>query len=666
MLLQTSSLHRNVHKDTRNGIFGPGHYTFDNTEPSEDVSHVEQSVAYNEAVTEAGLSLYYSDAPVLYANVTCLEVTARVARFLWPTGPSRFPQYNQFITLTHEHHSTVWRVTSSTDSHIEVIQHAGLESFTLDVNSVYAIYVRNHPPHTSLRLVPEIVDIEPSSVSMDSKPLLTDDVHALFSQQGDLQLPTTNHVLRVFMHSPVVLTNIVVRFADVTTDVNVLLSIDNETIGSQTMPVSALEEELNGTLARTTSSTAGLPYTHGELDATVGWATASGSFSPGTEWIELTLPSAAQVLGVVMQRGKPLYNDWYVSAFKVQANIGSVWVDINREGETESVWAGPDAQSAEDTRIEARFPVTQQFVTTAIRVIPWTWIGWPVLRVGLIVAADTNVGLRTLTFGTSAQPIRQSPVRMFDLCFTGGRSLLSALLPFGPSVQAHNARLLLPAALGIQLRPLFTSTRPRRCLLYLGSETPQELVETQKSVFAVEEFQHQGTFVELILSKPIQMLPPVLTLECWTNVNMYRYSSFKLPGNSNRSVTLTIGLSYVFLPVAMATGLVYAVVHVIFPTGRTTDQHAYSTRGGTKSDGMRFVCAITGDHNASPHMRKLSPLTTTCVLHNASLPLQIPDVMIVDQDDTVLSSASSQLSESLPNALDCIFVGIEIHQSATM
>ena len=658
MLLQTSSLHRNVHKDTRKGIFGPGHSTFDNPEPSVDVAHVDQSVAYSEAVTEAGLSLYYSDAPVSYANVTCLHASARVARFLWPTGSARSPEYNQFITLTHEHQNTMWRVTSSTDGHIEVIQQGGLQPLTLDVNSVYPVYVRNHPPHTSLRLVPEIVDIEPSSVSMDSEPLLTDIVHALFSQQGDLQLPATNHLLRVFMHLPVVLTCIVLRFADLTTDVNVLLSIDNETIGSQTA-FSALEEELNGTLTRTTSSTAGSPYTDGKLDATVGWATKKSSFSPGTEWIDLTLPSAAQVLGVVVQRGKPLHDEWYVSAFKVQALIGDVWVDINQDGETDSVWAGPDAQSSVDDRIEARFP-SQKFVTTKIRVIPWTWIGWPVLRVGLIVATDSSVGPRTCTFGTSTQPIRQSPVQMFDLHFSGGPSVLSALFPVGPSVQAHNTHLLLPAASGLLLGPLFTSARPRRCLLYLGSEAPQELVETQKSVFAVEEFHQHRTFSELILSKPIPVLPPVLTLECWTEVNIYRYSLLKLPRNSNRSVTLTIGLSYVFLPVAMATGLVYAVVHVFFPTGRTTDQHAYSTRGGTNSDGMRFVCAIAGDHSASPHMRKLLPLTPTCDLHNASLPLQIPDVMIVNQDDTVLTSASSQLSESLPSALDCIFVGLEV------
>ena len=155
-----------------------------------------------------------------------------------------------------------------------------------------------------------------------------------------------------------------------------------------------LEEELNETLTRTTTSSTGTPgYTVGALDATVGWATAHVFFEPGTEWIELTLPivqgTRYKVVGVVTQRGND--RDWmnrslYVSSFKVRAYIESVWVDVNRDGETASVWAGPNAQSTDDERIEARFPVSQQLVTTKIRVIPWTWVRYPVLRVGLIVA----------------------------------------------------------------------------------------------------------------------------------------------------------------------------------------------------------------------------------------------------------------------------------------
>jgi hypothetical protein len=151
------------------------------------------------------------------------------------------------------------------------------------------------------------------------------------------------------------------------------------------------EEELNGTLIRTTSSQTGDPYTDGLLDAAYGWAPLTSSFTPGTEWIELALPGVVNVVGVVVQRGNG--ETQYVSAFKVQAYIESSWVDVNREGETDSVWTGPNDQSTDDERIEARFPVSQNLITAKVRVLPWTWIGFPVLRVGLITTLAPAVEL---------------------------------------------------------------------------------------------------------------------------------------------------------------------------------------------------------------------------------------------------------------------------------
>ena len=138
----------------------------------------------------------------------------------------------------------------------------------------------------------------------------------------------------------------------------------------------------------------------------------------------------------------------------------------------------------------------------------------------MVEETETRVSDRaTIQIECGCTALHLVPVQMFDLHFSGGPSVLSALFPVGPSVQAHNTHLLLPAASGLLLGPLFTSARPRCCLIYL--------VKTQKSVFAVEEFHQHSTFLELILSEPLQFAQTTQEFQLqWQGWCMQLYAVF--------------------------------------------------------------------------------------------------------------------------------------------